>query len=257
MAETAWYRSYTSARHSGNRLPFAAPFDRLPGVPDTSWPGGSAIGAQEAIRKRRAVRTYTDRPVDDEVLDRLLRLALRAPSGGGQQAGASWSCAIPRSERRSRELIISGGATYFALMRPRRTRPRGDAAWAREYAEAVMGTYRQVPALLVGLLVPRGYPEGFPGGYEDDLVSVAFAFENLMLAAREEGLGSVPITAFHRWEKDRLREILGAPPEIDPVIVSPIGYPESFPTGLAPALKRNFRTWRSLVHDDRYGNTRE
>ena len=41
---------------------------------------------EEAIRKRRAVRTYTDRPVDDEVLDRLLRLALRAPSGGGQQA---------------------------------------------------------------------------------------------------------------------------------------------------------------------------
>ena len=40
----------------------------------------------EAIRKRRAVRSYTDRPVDDETLDRLLRLALRAPTGGGQQA---------------------------------------------------------------------------------------------------------------------------------------------------------------------------
>ena len=78
-----------------------------------------------------------------------------------------------------------------------------------------------------------------------------------MLAARAEGLGSVPITAFQRFEKDRLREILGLPAEIDPAIVSPIGYPEAFPTGLAPALKRNFRPWKALVHDDRWGAARE
>jgi nitroreductase len=211
----------------------------------------------EAIRKRRAVRTYTDKPVEDATLDRLLRLALRAPTGGGQQA---WSLLVARDpEVRAgiAEIIINGGATYFALMRPKKDATDEEhAAWAKEYAEGVMGTYRHVPAFVVGLLVPRGYPEGFPGGYEDDLISLAFAFENLMLAAREAGLGSVPVTAFQRWEKDRLREILGVPAEVDPAIVSPIGYPEAFPTGLAPALKRNFRPWRALVHDDRYGNTR-
>ena len=156
------------------------------------------------------------------------------------------------------ELIINGGATYFALMRPKKDATDEEhAAWAKEYAEGVMGTYRHVPAFVVGLLVPRGYPEGFPGGYEDDLISLAFAFENLMLAARAEGLGTVPVTAFQRWEKDRLREILGLPAEVDPAIVSPIGYPEAFPTGLAPALKRNFRGWKALVHDDRWGNARE
>ncbi|WP_217913603.1 nitroreductase family protein [Miltoncostaea marina] len=212
----------------------------------------------DAIRKRRAVRTYTDKPVDDEVLDRILRLALRAPTGGGQQA---WGLMLVRDAEKRREvaeLIIRGGAQYFALMRPQKDATDEEhAAWAREYAEGVMATYRHVPAFVVGLLVPRGYPEGFPGGYEDDLISLAFAFENLMLAAREQGLGSVPITAFHRWEKDRLRELLGIPAEVDPAIVSPIGYPEAFPTGLAPALKRNFRSWRALVHDDTYGNTRE
>jgi nitroreductase len=211
----------------------------------------------DAIRKRRAVRTYTDRPVDDETIDRLLRLALRAPSGGGQQA---WSLLVVRDPEKRlavAELIIAGGAQYFALMRPQKDASDEEhAAWARDYAETVMSTYRQVPAFVVGLLVPRGYPEGFPGGYEDDLISLAFAFENLMLVAREAGLGSVPITAFQRWEKGRLREILGVPEEVDPAIVSPIGYPEAFPTGLAPALKRNFRPWRALVHDDAYGNTR-
>ena len=65
------------------------------------------------------------------------------------------------------------------------------------------------------------------------------------------------ITAFIRWEKDRLREILGIPAEVDPAIITPVGHPEEFPKGLAPALQRNFRTWRALVHDDAYGNTRE
>ena len=37
----------------------------------------------EAIRKRRAVRTYTDTPVPDEVLDDVLKHALRAPTGSG------------------------------------------------------------------------------------------------------------------------------------------------------------------------------
>jgi nitroreductase len=212
----------------------------------------------EAIRKRRAVRSYTDRPVDDATLDGLLRLALRAPSGGGQQA---WSLIVvrdPEVRLAIADLIIAGGATYFAMMRPQKDATDEEhAAWARDYAETVMSSYRQVPVFVVGLLVPRGYPEGFPGGYEDDLVSLAFAFENLMLAARAEGLGSVPITAFQRFEKDKLREILGLPAEIDPAIVTPLGYPEAFPTGLAPALKRNFRPWKALVHDDRWGAARE
>lgn len=212
----------------------------------------------DAIRKRRAVRSYTDRPVDDETLDRIMRLALRAPSGGGQQAWGLLLVRDPEKRTALGQLIIDGGAQYFALMRPKKDATDEEhAAWGKEYAESVMSSYREVPAFIIGLLVPRGYPEGFPGGYEDDLVSLAFAFENLMLAAREQGLGSVPVTAFQRWEKDRLRELLDIPPEVDPAIVSPIGYPESFPTGLAPALKRNFRAWRALVHDDAYGNTRE
>jgi nitroreductase len=213
----------------------------------------------EAIRKRRAVRTYTDRPVDDEVLDGLLRLALRAPSGGGQQA---WGIIVVREPERRRaigDLIIAGGARYFGIMRPQRDASDEEhAEWARGYAEQVMSTYRIAPVWILGLLVPRGYPpEMEEGGHLDDLISLAFAFENLMLAARAEGLGTVPTTAFQRWEKDTLREIVGLPPEIDPAIVSPLGYPEAWPEGLAPALKRNFRTWRQCVSDETWGNTRE
>lgn len=214
----------------------------------------------EAIRKRRAVRTYTDTPVPDEVLDDILKLALRAPTGSGAQA---WSMLVVRDEETRRaiaDLIIAGGARYFAIMRPRKEGVSDEehAQWGRDYAEQIMATYRIAPVWLLGLLVPQNnYPEQMrEGGHLDDLISVSFAFENLMLVARSHGLGTVPTTAFQRFEKDRLREIVGVPAEVDPVIVSPLGYPEKWPEGLAPALQRNFRTWKALVHDDTWGSTR-
>lgn len=214
----------------------------------------------EAIRRRRAVRTYTDRPVPDEVLDGLLRLALRAPTGSGSQA---WSLLVVRDEARRREvaeLVIAGRARYFAIMRPRKegTSEEEHRQWGLGYAEQVLSTYRIAPVWLVGLLVPRDNypPEMATGGHLDDVISLAFAFENLMLSARGEGLGTVPTTAFQRFEKDRLREILGLPEEVDPAIVSPLGFPAAWPEGLAPALARNFRPWLSLVHDEAWGQTR-
>ena len=217
------------------------------------------MDAIEAIRKRKAVRTYTDRPIADEVVDGLLRAALAAPTGSGSQA---WSLLVVRDAERRREmadLIIAGAAQYFANMRPQRDLDDDEhRRQCGEYAEKILSTYRIAPVWIVALLVPRGnYPDSMAeGGYVDDLLSVAFAMENLMVAARAEGLGTVPTSAFQRFEKDRLRAILGLPGEVDPVLVSPLGYPESFPDGLPPALKKSFRGWRSLVHDEQWGSTR-
>jgi nitroreductase len=145
-------------------------------------------------------------------------------------------------------------------MRPRKegVSEEEHAEWGRSYAEQILSTYRIAPVWVLGLIVPRNnYPAQMAeGGHTDDLISLAFAMENLMVAARAEGLGTVPTTAFQRFEKDRLREILAIPPEADPAIVTPLGYPEAFPEGLPPALKRSFRPWRSLVHDEEWGRTR-
>lgn len=218
------------------------------------------MDVMDAIRRRKAVRTYTDKPVPDAVVDDLLRAALAAPTGSGSQA---WSIMVIRDadiRRAVADLVIAGGAKYFAAMRPQRD--LSDDAHREQceaYAEQILATYRIAPVWIAVLLVPRdNYPPSMQeGGYLDDLISVAFAAENLMVAARAEGLGTVPTTAFQRFEKDRLRQILGVPAEVDPVLVTPLGYPESFPEGLPPALKRGFRAWKTLVHDDQWGNTRD
>lgn len=214
----------------------------------------------QAIRKRRAVRSYTDSPVSPDVLDKVLALGLRAPTGSGAQ---SWGMVVVQDDAVRAEvaqLVLDGASQYFALMRPQAegTSDEEHAAWGREYANTVLGSYPHVPVWVLGVVVPR---RTYPGpmaewGHGDDVISVAFAMQNLMLAARAEGLGTVPTTAFWKFEEDRLRTALGLPDEVEPVILTPLGIPTEFPTGKAPALARTFKAWRMLVHDDRYGNVR-
>jgi len=215
----------------------------------------------QAIRKRRAVRSYLDTPVAPDVLDRVLSLGLRAPTGSGAQ---SWAMVVVQDadvRAKVAQIVQDGASTYFALMRPKADGASDEehAAWGREYAQTVLGTYPQVPVWVLGVVVPR---RNYPGpmaqwGRSDDIISVAFAMQNLMLAARAEGLGTVPTTAFWKFEETRLREALSLPEEVEPVILTPLGHPTEFPTGKAPALARTFKTWRTLVHDDRYGNVRD
>jgi nitroreductase len=219
------------------------------------------VDALEAIRLRRSVRRYTDRPVDDADLDEILRLALLAPTGSMAQA---WTMLVVREPERARavgELVIEGGGAYFALMRPAAEgrAAQEHAEWARGYAEQTLGTYRHVPVWIVAVMVPRRL---FPPGHEDwertaDLTSISFAMENLCVAARAKGLGTVP-TVFHWFGvEDRFRQLLGIPADHEVPLLTPLGHPVEFPTSLPPALKAIKRPWRTLVHDERWGDARQ
>lgn len=217
------------------------------------------MDALEAIRKRRSVRRYTGRPVADEDVDQLLKLALLAPTGGMAQA---WSILVVRdAERRAAlaELVIRGGAEYFRQVRPAAegTSAEEHAEWARGYARQALGTYPDVPVWILGLLVPRNvFPEDARAMERDaDMVSVGFMIENLMVAARAKGLGTVP-TVFQWFVEDEFRALFDLPPAVEVPLLTPLGYPEEFPQGLPPALAAIRRPWRSLVHDERWGAVR-
>ena len=218
------------------------------------------MDALQAIRKRRSVRQFTDRPVSDEDLDELLRLALLAPTGGMQQA---WSLLVVRdAEKRAAlaELVTRGGAEYFRLARPAAegASPEDHATWAQGYARTALGTYPMVPVWILALRVPRhAYPAVDDDRFERDadITSVGFMVENLMVAARAKGLGTVP-TVFQWFVEDEVRELFGLPDEIEIPLLTPLGYPLQFPEGLPPALAAIRRPWRTLVHDDAWGRPR-
>ena len=216
--------------------------------------------ALDAIRKRRSVRRYTDRPVADEDLDALLRLALLAPTGHNAQA---WSFIVVREPGRRAalaELVLRGAADYFRINRPIGDRTEAEhAEWAAGYAETALGSYRDVPVWIGGLVVPRFH---FPDDemkqrietFSEDS-SVAFALENLFVAARAMGLGTTP-TIFHWFVEDEYRALLGIPDEHRVHYLTPLGYPPEFPVGLRPEAAKARRPWRTLVHDETWGNPR-
>ena len=217
------------------------------------------MDALKAIRYRRSVRSYTETPVSEKDLEQLLRLALLAPTGSMSQA---WSLLVVRdAEQRAAlaDMVIKGGGEYFTIMRPPAEghSPEQHAEASHAYAEQVLGSYRTVPVWIMGLVVPRNL---FPESYSEqealaDEMSVAFAMENLFVAARAKGLGTVP-TIFHWWAEDELRERFNLPAEVRIPVVTPLGYPTEFPEGHPPRLAAIKRPWRTLVHDDRWGNPR-
>jgi nitroreductase len=217
------------------------------------------MDALEAIRKRRSVRRYTDRPVADSDVDALLRLALLAPTGGMAQA---WSLLVvrePETRAALADIVMRGGAEYFRIMRPPAPWVTLDehAEWARGYAQQALGTYPDVPVWIVALRVPRDlFPADQASLERDaDVVSIGFMMENLHVAARAKGLGTVP-TVFHWFLDDEFRALLDIPAEIEIPLITPLGYPQEFPEGLPPALAKIRRPWRALVHDERWGRPR-
>jgi len=218
------------------------------------------VNADDAIRQRRSVRRYTDAPVTDTDIDALLRLALLAPTGGMAQA---WSFIVVREANKRRavaELVIRGGGEYFRTVRPVApgTSDEEHTAWAQGYAEQALGSYRDVPVWIIGLVVPRNV---FPADQREaertaDVSSLAFAMENLFVAARARGLGTVP-TVFHWFVEDEFRALLDIPAELEIPLITPLGHPVEFPTSLPPALKAIRRPWRTLVHDDGWGQPRQ
>lgn len=214
------------------------------------------MDALKALIKRRSVRRYTDRPVEDADVQELCRIALLAPTDSMSQA---WSLLVVRDpERRAAvaELVIRGGGEYFRGMRPAKegVSEEDHAAWARDYAEGAAGSMRDAPVWVVGLLVPRRLMPLHPGVERDaNMTSVGFMMENLFVAARAMGLGTVPMV-FHRFFEPEFRSLLSIPDDVEVPLVSPLGYPVEFPTALPPALQRIRRPWRTLVHEDAWGN---
>jgi nitroreductase len=222
--------------------------------------GETHVDALDAIRHRRAVRRYTDRPVAEADLARLLRLALLAPTGHNAQA---WGLVVVRDAPRRAELadlVLRGAAEYFRRFRPPAdgAGPEEHAAWAAGYAEQALGTYRQVPVWICAVTVPRAhFPEDALMEHIErfsDVSSVAFAMENLMVAARALGLGTTP-TNFHFFEERPFRDLLGLPDEVGLHYLTPVGHPPEFPVGLRPAAAAVRRPWRSLVHEGVWGRT--
>ncbi len=192
---------------------------------------------QDVVRSRRMVRSFADRPLPPDVVDRLLANARRAPSAGFTQGV---------------ELLVLEGeeqtATYWDVSLPgeRRDGFRWDGllhapllivvfsskqAYVRRYAEPDKG----VPEDEQRWLVPFWH------------VDAAFAAMLVLLSAVDAGLGALFFAVFHPEE---VRRAFGVPDTYEPVGAIAVGYPLADEP--SPSLSRRRRPATEVVHRGRW-----
>jgi nitroreductase len=211
----------------------------------------------EAMRTTPATREFTDEPVADEVLRRILDNARFAPNGGNRQGWRVLVLKDPAVRRRIRELYQLGWREYMAHIRQglvpfaakdngRWTGPAVDLAAARETPapDAFGDNLEHVPALLL-VLAKFGALATVDNGLDRQSIigggSIYPFCHNLLLAARNEGLGGVMTSVLMR-EEPAVKELLGIPDGFGVAALIALGHPRKVITKLRRAKVEEFTT---------------
>jgi nitroreductase len=167
----------------------------------------------DAIRARRNVRAYADRPIEPADLDRILEAGWRAPSASNRQ---KWDFIVVTDRDQLREL---------------------GTVW--------MGA-RHIPdtQATIVLTVPDPEAERFLTIDRYDLGQATYA---MMLAAADLGIGSGHSSV---GDQDAARRILGFPEGYTAAYMIGLGYPSDRP--LAPIVKPDRRPFDEVVHRGRW-----
>ena len=148
----------------------------------------------EVINKRRSIRAYKKDPVEDSKLSRILNAARLAPTAANRQP---YSLIVVKDEE---------------------TKLKLKDAYSQEW-------FFTAPVIVCACALPDDAWKRNDGkGYVD--VDVAIAMDHLILAASAEGLGTCWIAAF---KPEVVREALNIPDNMEPLVLTPLGYPETIP----------------------------
>ena len=174
-------------------------------------PAQLAMSLGEAMFTQRAIRRLKPDPVSDEDLKTLMDAASKAPSSRNSQSARFLVV-------RDRDRIRRFGELYREAWWAKRPVgwtpegvPEGDLHLsAMRLADAM----KDAPLVVLAVSTSPGQAN-----------SVLPAVQNLMLAARALGIGSV-LTTLHAQVADRIHELFKIPPEAEVHCCIPLGYPE-------------------------------
>jgi nitroreductase len=195
----------------------------------------------EVVRKRRMVRHFTSEPVAPEVVERILDLARRAPSAGFTQGQSFVVVTQPETRREiaricGEEEYTSSGFHSFISEAPVVVVPCvSEAAYHRRYQET-------------DKLDTAGEETEWPVPYW--FMDIGCSVMTLLLAVVNEGLAAGFAGAPTTERVGELRRLLGAPDEVTPVGVIPIGHRAE--DVASPSLKRGRKPVAESVHHERW-----
>jgi nitroreductase len=199
----------------------------------------------EAMSTQRAIRRLKTDPVDDELVLRLIELALKAPTGSNQQ---NWEFVVVRDPAVKRKLGRLNRRAWSLYGGLGRRLVREDAKMLRilDAVQWQADHFEEIPVIVVACL--RGPRVPFPPVAATSYYgSIYPSVQNLLLAARSAGLGAALIT-LPLWSTILARRALGLPWTVSPCAVVPLGWPKG---RYGPTTRRPVG---EVVHLDRFGN---
>ncbi|HHY20553.1 MAG TPA: 5,6-dimethylbenzimidazole synthase [Bacilli bacterium] len=198
---------------------------------------------QEAIYKviatRRDVRTFTNQPVPEDMLLRIIQAAHHGPSVGFMQP---WNFIIVRSQDVKDKLAWAADKEKRALAIHYEDRDEKHQKFLSLKIEGL----KQAPITICVTCDPtRGgaHVLGRNSIPETDMLSTACAIQNMWLAATAEGLAMGWVSFY---KKSDVRDILGIPPHIEPLALMSVGYTDNYP--VKPILETS--GWRERINFD-------
>jgi nitroreductase len=208
------------------------------------------IGLFEAMYTQRALRRYKPDPVSDELVDKLLEAATKAPSGGNRQP---WAFIVIRDQETKRKLgewyLDAWNRTYGQIAPEQRAALPANMKRVIGSAEHLAFHLAESPVLIMVCLRDMPLSNLGPAAYASHYGSVFPAVQNLLLAARGLGLGAA-LTTLHKMHEAEAKELLGVPENVDTVALIPVGHPtDSYgPTTRLPIKK--------VVHRERWDSAK-
>jgi nitroreductase len=218
------------------------------------------VDLTEALRTTGAVREYTEEPVDDATVYRLLDTARFAPNGGNRQAWRVVVVRDPASRRALRDIYLPGwyeylaqvsaGLTPWAVVTDRALEASSVAGAGDISAAAAAGPggfaehLDEVPVMLVLLadLTRLATVDRDIGHYTMVGGASIYPFAwSILLAARTEGLAGVMTTMVVRDEA-AVTELLGVPDTHTVAGLLALGHPVRQPTRLKRGPVEEFAT---------------
>ncbi len=161
---------------------------------------------RELVTTRASVRRYEQRPVEEDLVRQVLEAARLAPTADNRQP--------------FRLLVVTDEPTRTAMA----------GAYSRKW-------FYTAPVIIVACAV-AGEAWVRKDGVTYVETDVAIVMDHLILQAADLGLGTCWIADFHPAV---VREVLHLPAELEPLVLTPLGYPAQ------PARTKRRRSLRTLV----------
>ncbi|OKH69593.1 nitroreductase family protein [Mycolicibacterium sp.] len=187
----------------------------------------------DVMRTTGAARQFTDDPLPDEVLERILDNARFAPSGGNRQGNRVIVVRDQQTREALADLSRTGMRRYIAQQR------NGENPWnplhppgVSDEQIAAVDAPRAAQLLDAAVVLVVCVDLGVVAAFDQDLdrigvVSGASVYPfvwNILLSARNEGYGGV-LTTMAIAEEPRVKELLGIPDDYAIAAVVPLGKP--------------------------------